>query len=290
MSLYLIVGVGKSGTTVISKTIHHSIPGSHYHMEPRTVGVLETLAKPKDDRVVKVLYGQWQKRLHLLDAVILGETGFKPDKTVAIVRDPRDCAVSGMMYFVYSKVLEGTSRDQVERWVDCVRRKEAEPDSLSLFQMMKEMEEIFGKGFGMMAWMRKQFEYMDWLARHRDRLCVVRYEDFVAGDVAGLEKYLGFELSSSRDVGDYDRVRRTQGSGNWKSVMLPEDLSTLREKFGPQFTAFGYTDWELPAGARLDPAHGSEYLRRVAEDAFASLESAPEPLAKALTFKPTAWG
>jgi hypothetical protein len=289
MPLYLILGVGKTGTTVVSKAIHHSLPGSHYHMEPRSVGVLEQLAEPKDTRVVKILYSQWDTRPHLLDALVLGETEFKADKTVAIVRDPRDSAVSGLMYCIYVLVTQGATREQVERWVDCVRRKEADPISLSLFGMLEEMHGIFGTGFAMMLWIQQQFDYLDWLARHREHLYVLRYEDFVAGDVAGLEDYLGFALSTSRDVGEYDRVRRTQGAGNWKSLMLPDDVTKIREEFGPRFADAGYTDWDLPADARLDPAHGSEYIRRVAEDAFASLASAPEALAKTLSFKPTAW-
>lgn len=55
----LVFGQGKSGTTVIAKTIQHSLPGAVFLMEPKTE---QTLTRPgARHTVVKILYGQWQE-------------------------------------------------------------------------------------------------------------------------------------------------------------------------------------------------------------------------------------
>jgi hypothetical protein len=49
--------------------------------------------------------------------------------------------------------------------------------------------------------------------------------------------------------------------------MLPEDVAYLRERYGSMLDAYGYRDWQTEP-RRTDPAVGSEYILRIAEEAF----------------------
>jgi len=271
MMQVLVVGASKTGTTVISKSIQHSIPNSSYYMEPKTISEVENLSNSKRPLVVKILYGHWRRRLNLFNAIALGEVEFKPPFKVAIIRDPRDTVISKMMYRHYNFIMNGAKRDQVDRWIDCVRRKESAPESLSIARMFQEMSMIFNVEKELKDAVEDEVRYLDWVFSHGENFFVLRYEDFVAENISGLENYLGVELSSSRDIGPYGRVRRTKKSGNWKTAMLPDDIHLIRKYFGPMLERHGYDDWCLSEKSHFDPAHGTQYIQRIAQEAYSAV-------------------
>ena len=82
---------------------------------------------------------------------------------------------------------------------------------------------------------------------------IVRYaQDFVSGQTAALEEYLGFPLRSGEKVGaKYQRVVRTKGAANWRNWILAGDAQFFRTVFAEYMAQFGYADdWEPsePAG------------------------------------------
>ncbi|MDG4550139.1 MAG: SEC-C metal-binding domain-containing protein [Candidatus Contendobacter sp.] len=268
MMQVLVVGASKTGTTVVSKSIQYSIPKAYYYMEPRTISEVENLSNSKQSLVVKILYSQWRRRLNLFNAIALSEIEFKPNFKVAIVRDPRDTVISKMMYRPYNFIINGATRDQVDRWLDCVRRKESAPESLSVMRMFEEMSTIFIAKRELKEAIEDEVNYLDWVSSHKENFFVLRYEDFVADNVSSLEDYLGIKLSISRDVGPYERVQRTRKSGNWKTLMLPDDIDFIRNNFGPMLERHGYDDWCLSEKSELDPVHGTQYIQRIAQEAF----------------------
>lgn len=290
----LVIGRAKTGTTVISKTIQYSLPNATYSMEPRTIGHFESIAAEGGNRVVKLLFGDWKKRRHLLEGVLGGETGFTPDFIVATVRDPRDNAISAMFYKARRLILNGATRVSVEQWIDLIQQKERAPSSISLAQMISEMGRIFGFDQDLPNLVMEDIsDYASLLSDHRDRLFVLRYEDFIAGELEALESYLGFPLSEKREVPEnLQRVRRSSSAGSWRQLMLPSDIALLREACGQLLAQYGYNDWTLADEPSLDPSHGSEYVRRISEEAFlqresqsTSTSSTPSPPAQPITPK-----
>ena len=85
------------GTTIVASVIQRSIPNARLLVEPLTVAVLEKLRRHDMPWVVKMLYEHWRHRPFLLNGIVRGEAGFAPERTVAIVRDPRDGLVSALM-------------------------------------------------------------------------------------------------------------------------------------------------------------------------------------------------
>jgi hypothetical protein len=267
----LVIGSSKTGTTVISKSIQHSIPDAYYYMEPKVISEIENLSTSKQPLVVKILYDHWHNRPNLLKAIALSEIEFKPNAKVAIVRDPKDTMISRMMYLTYTFIINGAKRDQVDRWLDCVRRKESAPESLSITRMFQEMSMIFNVKRELKEAVEYEVKYLNWLSSHRENFFVIRYEDFIAENISGLENHLGIRLSGSRDIGPYNRVQRTKKSGNWKTLMLLEDINLIRKDFGSILENHGYDDWSLSEKSQLDPIHGTQYIQRIAREAFSTV-------------------
>jgi hypothetical protein len=262
--------MSKTGTTIVASVVQKSLLHARLLVEPRTVALLEKLGRHAVPWVVKILYEHWQRRPFLLEGIVRGETGFSPDKAVAIVRDPRDGLVSAVMYRAYECVQEGASERSVQEWVEIVRGKEADPRQYSLLALMAHFSRIFHVDLTPDSFFATFVDYSRWIVRNRDRFHVLKYEDFVAGSTSALSAYLGIALSESRDVDpSLGRVARTRRSGGWRAVMLPEDASYLRQRYGAALEERGYGDWELRPGT-LDPEEGSAYITKITSEAFRS--------------------
>lgn len=260
----LVVGRAKTGTTVLSKTIQHSIPGAEYLLEPKRIAPFEDESNVGRPLVVKIIFEHWGKTPHLRDAIFFRETAVKFDKSVAIVRDPRDELISRLYYIARPKAQQGCSRAAMESWIDALRSKEENPSSVSYLSLVQRAKESLGVDVSAGS-LHAALGYYKWTQRPKLRLHTVRYEDFVAGRTDALADYLGVSLSGSRELGALDYTRRSEATNNWKSFFTPEDVAALRPQLDPTLVEMGYVDWDLEPAQRLDPASGSEYVRKISE-------------------------
>jgi hypothetical protein len=76
----LIIGLSKTGTTIVASVIEQSVPEARLFVEPRHAGFFEKLARFDVPRVVKILYDHWMQRPWLLTGVVRGEAGFRADR------------------------------------------------------------------------------------------------------------------------------------------------------------------------------------------------------------------
>jgi hypothetical protein len=268
----LIVGKAKTGTTVISKSIEHSLKDVRYYLEPLDI----KFAYGKNfsghpNNVVKILYEGWAARPNLLAALVHNETAAKFDRIVGIARDPRDQLISLIHFYVDTVVWkQGLDRDKLERWVAVLARKERDPAALSMMSVIAQFKEIYGIDIFKISLQTRR--YLKFLQQHRQCMHVLKYEEFMTGNLAGLEEYLGFTLSANRDVGRFDHTPRSRSFNNWKRYMLPSDVDVVREAYAEFMSALDYDDWELAPTAQLDPETGSAYTRKTAERRFAIME------------------
>ena len=270
MQRALVIGMGKTGTTIVASVIWNSIAPARLEMEPLHVGFFEKRSNVGGRLVVKMLYEHWIQRHSLLTGIVRGETGFRPDRTVATIRDPRDGLISALMYVPFQRVVNGARKEEVDAWVRVVRDKEANPERYSVLDLIDHLNRIFGAAYTPNWFFDNFTRYAGWMAENSDHLHLLRYEDFVAGRTAELSAYLGIELASSREVDPaLRRVARTRRSGGWRSMMLPRDVAYWRERYGSALAVYGYRDWEIQP-ERLDPAFGSEYILSITQEAFRS--------------------
>ncbi len=268
----LVFGQGKSGTTVIAKTIQHSLPGAVFLMEPRT----ETaLTRPgAAHTVVKILHGQWQENLPGLTSVLRNESSARFDRIVKIIRDPRDQAISSFLYNFYSLAQPGgASEAQLDAVIELLQAKEESPQTISFSSLCDGVNRIMRWHGYSSAWLmtesgqvtnRAFWNYLGSLGKFG---YLLKYESFIQGDLAGLESYFGFALSPRREVGEYGRTRRSAAAENWREFLTPEDVAILRPLTAELLTEMGYPDWELRPAERLPPEHFSAYLRRLRREA-----------------------
>jgi hypothetical protein len=237
--------------------------------------LFERLSQVAVPSIVKIRYEDWMQRPFLLNGIVRGESGFSPRKIVAVVRDPRDGLISALMCRAWQCVLDGASERQVDEWLSIVREKEADPQRHSISSLMRELARVFGVDDTVDTFFETFVDYSSWIARQGDLARVLKYEDFMAGDIGPLADYLGIELSRDRTMEPRSkRLRRTSSPGGWRAAMLPEDATYLKERYGAALARHGYDDWELRPG-KLDPAEGSDYIRKITEEAYQVRQAKP---------------
>jgi hypothetical protein len=218
--------------------------------------------------VVKIIFEHWAGIPRLRNAVVCNEPALRFDKTVCIVRDPRDELLSRMLYVILPYTQRhGHQPEVVQAWVRALERKERAPGEVTIQHLLGELQRL--TGFDGLGFIRTRRTYLQFLKMHRSRVFVMRYEDFMQGRLAGLQDYLGFELSPERGVDNLTRVVRTVSYDNWKRWFTPDDVPFFRKLLGPIMQRLGYDGWELEQPERLDPEHGSLYVRRLIAELLA---------------------
>ncbi|WP_370173122.1 MULTISPECIES: hypothetical protein [Hyphomonas] len=180
---------------------------------------------------------------------------------VMIVRDPRDRAISRTLFRALAKRMD----DEValQKFIELLRRKEADPQSISLWQLNKEATEI---GVGSSEWKTlaaRMESQIDILERHG--FTSIYYEDFVAERHEKLAEYLGLPVhgADATNANWLDHITRSKGSGDWRNWLTKEDVSKLRPIFKPFMDHFGYEDdWDLPDEQHISPSKSSEYVAK----------------------------
>lgn len=263
-----MVGLAKTGTTVISKALQNTVGVKNYHLEPDEISFFEKLGRSGDDAVVKILYDQWKHRPRLFNAIVHDELGTKFERNIFITRDPRAEMVSRLNYLPYHYFFD-TDRPSgdADKWVNLFRRKEADPQSLSLGEMIDIIHEQFGQfsRHALQVGASVQRQYANHLATIADeRKTLVRYEDFVTGQLNGP---IGDLLSGSRELGqDLEKTRRSNGVDDWGAFILDRDREWIDAALGPAVRALGYDP-------DFVPDHGisgrcSEYVERLIQTAI----------------------
>lgn len=268
----LVFGQGKSGTTVIAKTIQHSLPGAVFLMEPKTE---EELTRPGAvHTVVKILHGQWQQNLSGLTNVLRNDSSARFDRIVKIIRDPRDQAISSFLYNFFTLSQPGAATDeQLDEIVELVRAKERTPQTISFASLCDGVNRIMRwRGYSSAWLMAKSGQvtnhaFWHFLLSLGDTGHLLRYESFIRGELQRLEAYLGLKLSTRREVGSYERTRRSASAGNWREFFTAEDVEILRPLTSDLLEEMGYLDWELRPVEGLNPEYFSGYLARLRSEA-----------------------
>jgi hypothetical protein len=182
------------------------------------------------------------------------------DKRLLLMRDPRDRLISVMLYDIYGRPEALT--DGVNRWVEALRKKEADPASVGVLDLLYLYWEL--TDVNLLQWFEATLRHeLRFFNTQGHRFETVRYEDFVGGELSSIVDYLGFEISADPEVsGPESRVTRSRSAGEWKRWVLPSDLRVLRPLMQQTMKRLGFTDvdWSIESDPVLDPTLGSEYV------------------------------
>ncbi|WP_273502004.1 hypothetical protein [Paracoccus sphaerophysae] len=265
----LIVGVAKTGTTVISKTIQNTLKISSYHLEPKTASFFEELArKNAHDDVVKILYDHWMGRPRLLNSIVHDEFDTKFDRNIMIVRDPRAEFISRMHYIAFPYFsLKKRARQDVADWIELFRKLESQPNFgvRAVVSALRERFSVDLTGDIRRAASVKLAQYIKQLPANRFDL--VRYEDFMTANLQGHP--LEHMLNGSRDVGDdLARTRRSADPYDWAAYLKDGDKQWFVEHFSESCAITGHTSFPS-VDKPINPAHCSGYVARLISEASA---------------------
>jgi hypothetical protein len=253
----LIVGLARTGTTALYFKIKEALPEKTWCLyEPPRFDPSDPGGAP--DVLAKIL-------------ISLPNTFDYPsfrdfDKKIMIVRDPRDSLVSRVLYRPCGSQVFRQDETKVAAFTDALRRKEADPRSISLLALIDLFGQLTGEDwlprFTMLTGLALDFH------GDNDGFIVYKYEDLVAGSYSAIEDYLGIVLPvGEADVApQYEHVERTKAAHDWQNWFTAEDVAFFRPHLAPYMRAYGYPDdWTLAAEPCIRPEHGSDYVRRSVE-------------------------
>jgi hypothetical protein len=263
----LILGTGKSGTTAMVYKVARALPDCHAF----SGGKPGKYFGDYENAVYKHTYHEGKGKTFEVYREHLAK--FSYDRKIWMARDPRDVAVSRMLYRWHKGTLG--SKKQYLAHLDIVKQKEKDPKSISFSEICRYT--------GYRGWpvdkgvlvdeerdrYRKMSEYVNGLG---DDWFLFKFEDMVAGKSQELNAYLGFDIVDDAEVPSGTgkaKVIRKKSSGDWRHWFTGEDVELLKPSYRPYMEAIGYdlNDWELAADPVIEPRFSSEYMQGLVKKA-----------------------
>ena len=257
----LILGTGKTGTTAMVYKVAGGLPNCHAFSgghPGKYVGNYE-------NAVYKHTYEERKGKSFEVFKEHLNKEHY--DRKIWMARDPRDAAVSRMLYR-WHKGLKGKKK-QYEAHLDLVLKKEKDPRSIPFFEICRYT--------GYDGWPRTAEQVVEEEQHRYDQMLkfvnilgndwlFFTFENMVDNNVKDLNDYLGFEIQSDAEVPSSSgkaKVIRKKASGDWRHWITEEDIELFKPAFTPYMEFIGYdcNDWALMPDPVIEPQYSSVYMQ-----------------------------
>jgi hypothetical protein len=250
---YLITGLSKSGTTALYYAVRKALPeNTLYNFEPKTFYDQMQVFKQDIFRntLSKILLGQ-------INNSCLDLKRF--DKTILIVRDPRDNLIS-LILFQFSNC---QNFKRYKKAYDLIARKVFDPESISVIDLFDHIAALF-ESSGSERITRRCEKVVDFYYRHNPFF--IKYEDFIDDRLTELSNYLKLTLSNDIKVGKiHKHVERSKSYGEWINWFTDNDLKILAQNNAMRefMKLFGYDmDIRLPKEKRIAVSTSLHYIEQ----------------------------
>jgi hypothetical protein len=272
-----IFGLSKSGTTALFYKLREAMPpNTDCYFEPQSKDV-----RRYRKRCVLQAVGLRRRRSQLAKFLPFNPGSLRfvaPfgdfDHAVHIVRDPRDRLVSLLLYSIFNeRPLHNESAAQA--FVDRIAAKECDPKAIALIDLFGDLETLKGTQFSSDSMIARYFHQSISnpmaFADSRHDLIEFRYENLILHDFAEIERATRLVLRGQAEVGpQFQRVVRSKAIGDWRNWFTERDVDLFRPVMQPYLDRFyPQADWELSPEPRIEPVHGSGYVRRLVNEARA---------------------
>jgi hypothetical protein len=254
-----IFGLGKSGTTALLFKVAGGLP----NCAAFSGGKPGKYVGEYKNAVYKHTYNERKgKNFELFREHFARE---QYDRYIWMARDPRDAAISRMLYRWHRGVMG--SKKQYQAHVERVLKKEKDPPSVSFAEICRyaghndwpmTTEQIIdkeSKRYGQMA---------DFVRGVGSDWFLFKYEDMVDREFGALNQYLGFAAQQEEEVPKaYGKVVRKKKYGDWRQWFTEEDVRLFKPAFAPYMEVMGYNidDWKLDPNPVIEPQYSSEYMQ-----------------------------
>jgi len=257
----LILGTGKTGTTVMMYKVSGGLsncrvfsggrPGKH-------VGDYE-------NAVYKHTYEERKGKSMEVFKEHLNREHY--DRKIWMARDPRDAAVSRMLYRWHAGY-DGC-KEQFEKQLELVLEKEKDPLSVPFSEICRHtgfdgsprtVAEVIEEENHRYHQMSKFVKGLgsDWV--------LFTFEDMVAQKFDVLDEYLGFEVEADATVPSTSgkaKVIRKKDTGDWRHWFTEEDMELFKPAYLPYMELIGYdcNDWKPDSNPVIEPEYSSTYMQ-----------------------------
>ena len=245
-----IIGMPKTGTTALYESIKAELPvGTATSFEPKSKSELNYLLSEKRDSVLtKIMF----TRLNDIDFNV----GLF-DKTIVIVRDPRDYLVSSLLYkFDDPSICK--NKNKLASLISLFEKKQEDPKQVSFTELYRSFSETE------INWDSHLKLYVDLIRFiEKNDVFVLKYEDFADDRLESLNKYLSLSVKNKRELEGWTaKIQRKGTSGDWKNWFTSKDLY-LQNVFNLVMGTLGYTDWKLPDNPIIEKKYSVDYIQKL---------------------------
>jgi hypothetical protein len=262
-----ILGTGKSGTTALVYKVAGGLPNCMAF----SGGMPGKYLGDYENAVYKHTYEESKGKSFELYLDHLKEEHY--EHKIWMARDPRDVAVSRMLYR-WQRGNKGR-KEQYQAHLDLVLKKENDPCSVGFCEIYRyaginhwplSVEEVFEE------------EHVRYLRMHDFVKCLgndwlfFTYEDMVANNFTKLNDYLGFSVQADAEVPQTTakaKVVRKKSTGDWRHWFNQEDIRLLKPAYTAYMKLIGYDcdDWNLSESPVIEPKYSSVYMKNLARKA-----------------------
>jgi hypothetical protein len=257
----MILGLGKSGTTAMVYKVAGGLP----NCQAFSGGKPGKYVGSYKNAVYKHTYEERKGKSFELYREHLNKEHY--DRKIWMARDPRDAAVSRMLYRWHRGYFG--KRKQYEAHLNLVLKKEQDPRSVPFYEICRytghegwrrDKEEVFEEEKIRYQRMREFVETLgdDWF--------MYRYEDMVDKKFDALNVYLGFDANADAEVPSgtgKEKVVRKKAYGDWRHWYTEDDVALYKPAYIPYMEVVGYDcdDWNLSPEPVIEPEFSSEYMQ-----------------------------
>jgi hypothetical protein len=259
----LILGTGKSGTTVMVYKVSGGLPNCQAFSGGRPGKHLGEY----ENAVYKHTYDERKGKSFELYREHLEKENY--DRKIWMARDPRDTAVSRMLYRRH-KGHRG-NRKQYKTHLELVLKKEKDPASIPFFELCRHSgNDGWPRSIkDVVAEERVRYDRMHHFVKELgDDWFLFAYEDMIAGNFAALNDYLGFDVKADGQVPQTmvkSKVLRKKATGDWRLWFTEQDVELFKPAYKNYMELIGYdwSDWSLSKNPVIEPEYSSVYIQNL---------------------------
>jgi hypothetical protein len=263
----LILGTGKTGTTAMVYKVAGGLPNCYAFSGGRPgkyVGDYE-------NAVYKHTYEERKGKSFDLFREHLRKEHY--DRKIWMARDPRDAAVSRMLYRWHGG-FRGR-RKQYENHLELVLKKERDPQSIPFHEICRYTGHKLSPRTSdqvVEEEKRRSQQMRDFVSSLATGWFLFKYEDMVANSFDALNDYLGFNVQADANVPSSSgkaKVIRKKATGDWRHWFTTEDIALFKPAFLPYMQLIGYDceDWRLDPNPVIEPEYSSGYMQYLVRNA-----------------------
>jgi len=259
----LILGTGKTGTTAMVYKVAGGLPNCHAF----SGGHPGKYIGDYENAIYKHTYEERKGKSFAVFKEHLSKEHY--DRKIWMARDPRDAAVSRMLYRWH----RGTTgrKKQYKTHLDLVLKKEKDPRSLPFSEICRYTghNEFTRSVEKVVEEEKHRYQQMhEFVKDLGDDWLLYTYEDMIAKNFDALNAYLGFEIQAEAGVPSSSgkaKVIRKKASGDWRHWFTEEDIELFKPAFLPYMELIGYDckDWNLDPNPVIEPEYSSVYMQNL---------------------------